>query len=155
MSESVESNLENVTLGVNSDLIALFGGSIPAHVSGILPEHRKWIAERVLNRQESAASLARRLNIGRGRIVCMVATAKKGKSFHCKRGRPRILDSESMSKLEEVVSSCPSTSYESLKTKINTEYYYCKLRRLEAVDDAEATKKMTTSTVHRYIHLLK
>jgi hypothetical protein len=58
MSESVESNLENVTLGVNSDLIALFGGSIPTHVSGIFPEHRKWIAERVFNRQESAASLA-------------------------------------------------------------------------------------------------
>ena len=85
-------------------------------------EQKLWMVDLIINRTESAASLARRCHFSRDHLNKMVQRRLKGKIIQFKRGRPRLLDENSRVSIDSKIRNLTCTSIIELKESIDVEF---------------------------------
>jgi transposase len=121
-------------------------------------EQKLWMVNLVVNKTESAASLARRYHFSRKHLNKMVQRRLKGKAIEYKCGRPRLLDDNSRASIHSEILNVTCTSIAQLKQSIDTEFKATKARRSPniemASEDETEDRKMSRRSLKRYVFLL-
>ena len=137
------------------ELLQVFGGVIPSSCRSYTAIQKRWIAERVLQGHESAASLARRLKIRPKRISDYISILRAGKNFYDKAGRPRILDSLAIEQLRNLDEKIKRTRPDLLKRELDGEYQYSQIRKYSCIVEADVVETMNKRSKIRYVNLLR
>ena len=118
-------------------------------------EQKQWMANRIINGVEKAASIARRYHFKRKFLNLVAKRHRQGIPVHLKAGRPRILDVQSHETIASNIIDLTCTSVDDLKADIKTEYRASFERRhpnlLAEIPDQEIAVKITRRTLKRYI----
>jgi hypothetical protein len=75
---------------------------------------------------------------------------KRNIKMQSRRGRPLLLDQEFMTYLSEFVTA-QSASKRALKTEINQEYEFSKIRKYDCIDTEEDCRLMKRDSLGRYV----
>ena len=76
----------------------------------------------VIDHFESAALIARKYHFSRAHLHRMVRNKRRGKAIESKIGRPRLLDEESLSAIDEKIQNVACMSIGLLKQSITSEF---------------------------------
>jgi transposase len=140
------------------DLLPDVAGEIDFREVPATREQKLWMVDLILNRTESAASLARKYHFSRDHLNKMVKRRLKGKSIQFKRGRPRLLDENSRVSIDSKIRNMTCTSIIELKESIDVEFKATITRRNPVIpadsDDEREEPKMSRRSSRRYIFLL-
>jgi hypothetical protein len=121
-------------------------------------EKKLWMINLVVNKTESAASLARRYHLSRKHLNKMVQRRLKGKAIESKCGRPRLLDDNSRASIHSEILNVTCTSIAQLKQSIDNEFKPTTARRSPNIDmaseDETEDPKMSRRSLKRFLFLL-
>ena len=116
------------------------------------------IIERILTKQESAASIAKRCYISRKYLNSLVYNRRQGMSMNSCRGRPRLLDTESRQSICSSIVNFHCESIPQLKIAIDIEAKATFGRRYATFttprENDEIESSVSRRSLKRYIFLL-
>lgn len=106
-----------------SDIESLFSGE-SRDLSGFTftSLHKKWLAEHIISKEYTAASVSRKFNIASNTIHKWVHRYKKGRRFVTITGRPRVFDEKQLSDIADFTVNNPGAPLESYKHYISDLY---------------------------------
>lgn len=122
-------------------------------------EQKCWMVDLVIQKLETAASLANKYHINRNMLHKVVRRKLKGQPIRLKGGRPPVLDAISVNLVTEAIRENECLSKELLKQSIDNEYRATHLRRHGDTDTRdsidEVPKNISRRTMRRYVNRLQ
>lgn len=114
-------------------------------------EQKLCVVNSVIDHFESVAFIARKYHFSRAHLHRMVRNKRRGKAIESKHGRPRLLDEESLSAIDDKIQNVACTSVGLLKQSIISELEATIGRRYRTQNDEDMPKpKMSRRTLKRY-----
>lgn len=121
-------------------------------------EQKEWMVCLVIEKVETAATIARMYNFNRKSLHKMVRRKLRGIPVRFKKGRPRVLDGESHDKVNTSIADNTCGDITCLKQSIRTEFVATRSRRfadvVREVEGEEDLTKISRRSLKRYVQRL-
>jgi hypothetical protein len=122
-------------------------------------EQKIWLATRVANGIESAASLAKRLKYSRVTLKQSAWRLKNGSLLTGKRGRPYVIDTDGARSAKEVMVNTADIGDGMLRLVLNNEFHNSCSRRwpdqFAEQEEQDVVPNLCRRTVDRYVKRLR